>query len=85
MEGNELGPDDDERRKREDAAALAHALRTPLTVIKGFAAMLASGSITKASVELPEIGERILHSAERLEALIEEALRPTDRDDDAIG
>ena len=45
MEGNELGPDDGERRKREDAAALAHELRTPLTVIKGYVETLQDGAI----------------------------------------
>jgi signal transduction histidine kinase len=60
--------------KRNFAAAVSHELRTPLTVVQGFGSMLATGSIVKTSVELTEIGERIVHAARRLEGMITDVL-----------
>lgn len=60
-----------ERLKRDFVATVSHELKTPLTIVQGFASMLAKGSIGD-SQQLPQIGRRIEDAARRLEQMIDD-------------
>lgn len=62
-----------ERLRQEFSANVSHELKTPLTVISGYAELLKSGQADSASVEL--FSEKIYSEAARLIALVEDIIQ----------
>lgn len=63
----------------EMAATVAHQVRNPLVVVKGYASLIAAGAVKNA--DLKQQGERILKGVENLERVIDALLRFSRQED----
>ena len=60
--------------RREFVANVSHELKTPLTIIKGFAEALNNNSATIKSSDRDKFAKKIFNNAERLHLLVEDLL-----------
>ena len=67
---------DTKNSSEEWSANLAHELRSPISIIRGFAELLQDHPMEKATVQ--EIAGKIVHSSLRLETLIQSLLQLSD-------
>lgn len=63
-----------EGQKTEFVSIASHQLRTPLTVIKGYASMILEGTFGRISDEARDAMEKLYKSNERIVALVEDLL-----------
>lgn len=63
-----------EGQKTEFVSIASHQLRTPLTVIKGYASMILEGTFGRISDEARDAMEKLYKSSERIVALVEDLL-----------
>jgi signal transduction histidine kinase len=63
-----------ERLKRDFVATVSHELKTPLTLVRGFANVLAHADDRLATSQILDIGQRIEGAAARLEEMIRDLL-----------
>ncbi len=69
--------------RREFSANVSHELKTPLTSISGFAELIAQGVVTGEKAQ--EFSRDILRESDRLVALIDDIIRLSRLDEEAIG
>ncbi len=72
-----------EDMRREFSANVSHELKTPLTSISGFAELIAQGVVTGEKAQ--EFSRDILKESERLQNLIDDIIRISRLDEEAIG
>ncbi|MDR1468965.1 MAG: hypothetical protein LBT00_06695 [Spirochaetaceae bacterium] len=75
--------EDREQLRREFSANVSHELKTPLTVIAGYAELLSKGMVKPDDTEA--IGEKVSHEAARLLALINDIMQLSRLDEGAPG
>lgn len=63
-----------EGQKTEFVSIASHQLRTPLTVIKGYASMVLEGTFGNISTDVREAMEKLYKSSERIVSLVEDLL-----------
>lgn len=63
-----------EGQKTEFVSIASHQLRTPLTVIKGYASMILEGTFGDISAEVRDAVDKLYKSSERIVALVEDLL-----------
>ena len=71
-----------ESLRREFSANVSHELKTPLTSISGFAELMAAGVVSPDKIQ--EFSEDIYKESQRLIALIDDVIRLSRLDEDAI-
>jgi signal transduction histidine kinase len=64
-----------EQLKRDFVATVSHELKTPLTVVRGFASLLAADAGAMDPDEVASIGQRIEAASDRLEAMVNDVLQ----------
>ena len=72
-----------EDMRREFTANVSHELKTPLTSISGFAELIAQGVVTGEKAK--EFSRDILKESERLVVLIDDIIRLSRLDEEAVG
>jgi signal transduction histidine kinase len=72
----------EQERLKEFMANASHDLRTPLTVISGYAQLL--NSKTASAQETEEYAEHIIQNATRMQSLVEDMLLTTELDEDDL-
>ena len=63
-----------DKMKDEFISVASHELRTPVTAIRGYASMIADGSMGKVNDKIKQSAKLILHSADRLVVLVGDLL-----------